>query len=113
MKGETQLRNLANKLKKEGIDRKLWLEKPEDFLTCIITTRPYPKSQKTETALYVKKSHNRTIQVNPRRPRGASAVGCVPISLQKPQLQEQNHPLATLSPTQPEEQLWELHQRLQ
>nr|XP_018677724.1 PREDICTED: putative peptidyl-tRNA hydrolase PTRHD1 isoform X1 [Musa acuminata subsp. malaccensis] len=74
MKGETQLRNLANKLKKEGIDHKLWVEQPEDFLTCI-ATRPYPKSQKTETALYVKKSHNRTIQVNPRRSRGASAVG--------------------------------------
>ena len=44
MKGETQLRNLVNKLKKEGIDHKLWLEQPEDFLTCI-ATRPYPKSQ--------------------------------------------------------------------
>ncbi|THU44371.1 hypothetical protein C4D60_Mb02t06700 [Musa balbisiana] len=41
MNGETQLRNLANKLKKEGIDHKLWVEQPEDFLICI-ATRPYP-----------------------------------------------------------------------
>ncbi|URD86068.1 Peptidyl-tRNA hydrolase PTH2 [Musa troglodytarum] len=74
VKGETQLRNLANKLKKEGIDHKLWVQQPEDLPTCL-TTRPCPKSQKTETALYVTRSHNRTIQVNPRIPRGASAIG--------------------------------------
>ncbi|KAJ8465918.1 hypothetical protein OPV22_028470 [Ensete ventricosum] len=74
VKGETQLRNLSNKLKKEGIDHKLWVEQPDDFPACLLT-RPYPKSQKTETAVYVKESHNRMVQVNPRRLRGASAVG--------------------------------------
>ncbi|CAL9079223.1 unnamed protein product, partial [Musa textilis] len=44
VKGETQLRNLANKLKKEGIDHKLWVQQPEDLPTCL-TTRPCPKSQ--------------------------------------------------------------------
>ncbi|RZS06547.1 hypothetical protein BHM03_00037228 [Ensete ventricosum] len=44
VKGETQLRNLSNKLKKEGIDHKLWVEQPDDFPACLLT-RPYPKSQ--------------------------------------------------------------------
>ncbi|WOL18305.1 hypothetical protein Cni_G27099 [Canna indica] len=44
VKGETQLRNLAEKLKTEGIDHKLWIEQPENFPTCL-ATRPYHKSQ--------------------------------------------------------------------
>ncbi|THU63002.1 hypothetical protein C4D60_Mb01t11120 [Musa balbisiana] len=44
VKGETQLRNLSDKLKTGGIDHKLWVEQPEDFPTCL-ATRPYPKSQ--------------------------------------------------------------------
>ncbi|KAG6513630.1 putative peptidyl-tRNA hydrolase PTRHD1 [Zingiber officinale] len=44
VKGETQLRNLSEKLKSEGVDHKLWIEQPENFPTCL-ATRPYPKSQ--------------------------------------------------------------------
>ncbi|CAH2073201.1 unnamed protein product [Thlaspi arvense] len=44
VKGETQMMNLSEKLKSEGISHKLWIENPEKIPTCI-ATKPYPKSQ--------------------------------------------------------------------
>ncbi|KAK9809694.1 hypothetical protein WJX73_005901 [Symbiochloris irregularis] len=44
VKGETQLRNLAEKLEEAGIQHKLWMEQPEDIPTCIATV-PLPKAQ--------------------------------------------------------------------
>ncbi|KAG1326886.1 putative peptidyl-tRNA hydrolase PTRHD1 [Cocos nucifera] len=44
VKGETQLRNLSEKLEAGRIAHKLWIEQPENFPTCL-ATRPYHKSQ--------------------------------------------------------------------
>ncbi|XP_008781800.1 putative peptidyl-tRNA hydrolase PTRHD1 [Phoenix dactylifera] len=44
VKGETQLRNLSEKLEAGRIEHKLWIEQPENIPTCL-ATRPYPKSQ--------------------------------------------------------------------
>ncbi|PUZ48772.1 hypothetical protein GQ55_7G273600 [Panicum hallii var. hallii] len=44
VKGETQLRNLAEKLEAAGVRHKLWIEQPENIPTCIATA-PCPKSQ--------------------------------------------------------------------
>ncbi|CAL1385260.1 unnamed protein product [Linum trigynum] len=44
VKGETQMLNLAEKLRGGGIAHKLWIEQPENIPTCI-ATKPYPKSQ--------------------------------------------------------------------
>ncbi|KAL6749489.1 peptidyl-tRNA hydrolase II family protein [Haematococcus lacustris] len=43
VKGEGQLRELADRLGAAGILHKLWVEKPEDIPTCL-ATKPYPKS---------------------------------------------------------------------
>lgn len=43
VKGETQIRNLSEKLNAAGIAHKLWIEQPENIPTCI-ATRPYPKA---------------------------------------------------------------------
>ena len=43
MKGEAQLRGLAEKLAAAGVVHKLWVEQPEDFPTCVATA-PYPKA---------------------------------------------------------------------
>ncbi|TMW98254.1 hypothetical protein EJD97_004292 [Solanum chilense] len=43
VKGETQILNLAEKLKAGGIAHKLWIEQPENISTCL-ATKPYPKS---------------------------------------------------------------------
>ena len=37
IKGETQLRTLAEKLAEAGVAHKLWVEQPEDFPTCLAT----------------------------------------------------------------------------
>ncbi|XP_024311671.1 putative peptidyl-tRNA hydrolase PTRHD1 isoform X2 [Brachypodium distachyon] len=44
VKGETQLKNLAEKLEAAGVRHKLWIEQPENTPTCIATA-PCPKSQ--------------------------------------------------------------------
>lgn len=44
VKGETQLKNLAEKLEAASIQHKLWIEQPENIPTCL-ATRPYPKSK--------------------------------------------------------------------
>uniref|UniRef100_M8BR99 peptidyl-tRNA hydrolase n=1 Tax=Aegilops tauschii TaxID=37682 RepID=M8BR99_AEGTA len=44
VKGETQLKNLAEKLEAAGVRYKLWIEQPENIPTCIATA-PCPKSQ--------------------------------------------------------------------
>ncbi|KAF8651554.1 hypothetical protein HU200_063375 [Digitaria exilis] len=44
VKGETQLKNLAEKLQTAGVRHKLWIEQPENIPTCIATA-PCPKSQ--------------------------------------------------------------------
>ncbi|RCV35278.1 hypothetical protein SETIT_7G228000v2 [Setaria italica] len=44
VKGETQLKNLAEKLQAAGVRHKLWIEQPENIPTCIATA-PCPKSQ--------------------------------------------------------------------
>lgn len=44
VKGETQLKNLAEKLEAAGVRHKLWIELPENIPTCIATA-PCPKSQ--------------------------------------------------------------------
>jgi len=44
VKGETQLRNLAQKLEVGGVAHKLWMEQPENFPTCL-ATKPYRKSE--------------------------------------------------------------------
>ncbi|KAL2611762.1 hypothetical protein R1flu_023454 [Riccia fluitans] len=44
VKGETQLRNLAQKLETAGVAHKLWIEQPENYATCL-ATKPYHKSQ--------------------------------------------------------------------
>ncbi|URD86066.1 Peptidyl-tRNA hydrolase PTH2 [Musa troglodytarum] len=85
VKGETQLRNLANKLKKEGIDHKLWVQQPEDLPTCL-TTRPCPKL---------------TLEFPvERQPSDESRS---PFQNHNAKSKPPPHPLATLSPTQPEE----------
>ena len=43
-KGETQLVNLAEKLKQEGIAHELWLEQPENFPTAV-ALKPYPREK--------------------------------------------------------------------
>lgn len=43
-KSETQLRNLSEKLSKEGILHKLWIEQPENYATCLATA-PLPKAK--------------------------------------------------------------------
>jgi peptidyl-tRNA hydrolase len=40
---EAQIRGIAQKLEEAGIIHKLWIEQPEDFVTCLATA-PYPKS---------------------------------------------------------------------
>ncbi|WVZ87014.1 hypothetical protein U9M48_033716 [Paspalum notatum var. saurae] len=44
VKGEIQLKNLAEKLEAAGVRHKLWVEQPENIPTCIATA-PCPKSQ--------------------------------------------------------------------
>nr|AWA45024.1 putative peptidyl-tRNA hydrolase PTRHD1 [Saccharum spontaneum] len=44
VKGETQLKNLSEKLEAAGVRHKLWIEQPENIPTCIATA-PCPKSQ--------------------------------------------------------------------
>ncbi|CAL5069819.1 unnamed protein product [Urochloa decumbens] len=44
VKGETQLKNLAEKLQAVGVRHKVWIEQPENIPTCIATA-PCPKSQ--------------------------------------------------------------------
>ncbi|CAL5015034.1 unnamed protein product [Urochloa decumbens] len=44
VKGETQLKNLAEKLQAAGVRHKVWIEQPENIPTCIATA-PCPKSQ--------------------------------------------------------------------
>ena len=44
VKGEAQLRTLSEKLTKEGIQHKLWVEQPENVATCLATA-PLPKSR--------------------------------------------------------------------
>jgi peptidyl-tRNA hydrolase len=44
VKGEPQLRTLAEKLTAEGIAHKLWVEQPEAFPTAI-ALKPYPRSR--------------------------------------------------------------------
>ena len=39
---ETALRSLSDKLKEANIDHKLWIEKPEDYATCL-AAKPYQK----------------------------------------------------------------------
>ncbi|KAM8952612.1 putative peptidyl-tRNA hydrolase PTRHD1 [Pelodytes ibericus] len=41
---EVTLTNLAESLKKENIDHKVWIEQPENIPTCI-ALRPYPKEE--------------------------------------------------------------------
>lgn len=43
VKGEAQIVNLSEKLNLSGIAHKLWIEQPENILTCL-ATKPYPKS---------------------------------------------------------------------
>ncbi|WCJ30504.1 Peptidyl-tRNA hydrolase II (PTH2) family protein [Euphorbia peplus] len=43
VKGETQIKNLSEKLIGGGIAHKLWIEQPENIPTSI-ATKPYPKS---------------------------------------------------------------------
>uniref|UniRef100_A0A0E0H5M2 peptidyl-tRNA hydrolase n=1 Tax=Oryza nivara TaxID=4536 RepID=A0A0E0H5M2_ORYNI len=43
-RGETQLKNLAEKLEAAGVRHKVWIEQPENIPTCIATA-PCPKSQ--------------------------------------------------------------------
>ncbi|KAJ1420124.1 Peptidyl-tRNA hydrolase, PTH2 [Sesbania bispinosa] len=43
VKGETQIKNLSEKLTSGGIMHKLWIEQPENIPTCL-ATKPYPKS---------------------------------------------------------------------
>ncbi|KAL7187127.1 hypothetical protein ACSBR1_037237 [Camellia fascicularis] len=42
VKGETQIRNLSEKLTAGDIAHKLWIEQPENIPTCL-ATKPYPK----------------------------------------------------------------------
>lgn len=51
IKGETQLRSLAEKLTEGGVAFKLWTEQPENFVTCL-ATKPYHKQ---EVAQFFKK----------------------------------------------------------
>lgn len=44
IKGETQLRALAEKLREGGVAFKLWTEQPENFVTCL-ATKPYHKGE--------------------------------------------------------------------
>lgn len=37
VKGEQQLENLSNRLKENNIGYKLWVEQPENFVTCLAT----------------------------------------------------------------------------
>ncbi|KAK1438333.1 hypothetical protein QVD17_04140 [Tagetes erecta] len=43
VKGETQLKNLSDKLTSNNIAHKLWIEQPENYPTCL-ASKPYPKS---------------------------------------------------------------------
>ncbi|TKY74633.1 putative peptidyl-tRNA hydrolase PTRHD1 [Spatholobus suberectus] len=43
VKGESQIKNLSEKLTSGGIIHKLWIEQPENIPTCL-ATKPYPKS---------------------------------------------------------------------
>ncbi|GKD00522.1 P21-like protein, partial [Tanacetum coccineum] len=43
VKGETQLKNLSEKLTSNNIAHKLWIEQPENYPTCL-ASKPYPKS---------------------------------------------------------------------
>ena len=40
---ESMLRELASNLTQAGIDHKLWIEQPENFVTCLVT-KAYLKS---------------------------------------------------------------------
>lgn len=51
VKGETQLRNLAAKLREGGVAHKLWIEQPEDFATCLAT---HPAAKSTVAAHFKK-----------------------------------------------------------
>lgn len=37
VKGEQQLQNLSNRLKENRLGHKLWVEQPENFVTCLAT----------------------------------------------------------------------------
>lgn len=41
--GDAQILDIAQKLEEAGILHKVWIEQPEDFVTCLATA-PYPKS---------------------------------------------------------------------
>lgn len=43
VKGEQQLRNLSSRLTDSSIAHKLWVEQPENFVTCLATV-PCPKA---------------------------------------------------------------------
>lgn len=43
-KDENQLRSIGEKLKEDGIDHKMWVEQPENIITCIVS-KPYPKNE--------------------------------------------------------------------
>lgn len=51
VKGETQLRNLAEKLTVAEVAHKLWIEQPENFATCL-ATQP---ARRSEVSQYFKK----------------------------------------------------------
>jgi hypothetical protein len=51
IKGEAQLRTLGEKLTEGGIAYKMWVEQPENFVTCL-ATKPYHKQT---VASYFKK----------------------------------------------------------
>lgn len=44
VKGEAQLRTLAEKLAAAGVAHKLWIEQPEGYATCLALA-PLPKSE--------------------------------------------------------------------
>lgn len=41
---EDSLRKIAEKLKENSVDHKLWIEQPEDIPTCL-ALKPYPKEE--------------------------------------------------------------------
>lgn len=51
MSDESSIKDLDNKLTENGIQHKLWIEKPENIPTCLVL-KPYPKD---EVQLYFKK----------------------------------------------------------
>lgn len=43
-KDEQGLRKIADKLENNGIDHKMWVEQPENIVTCVVS-KPYPKDE--------------------------------------------------------------------